>query len=68
MDLLSMSKEELSRLEVMERLQEKRMGQRTAAEILGVSVRHVKRLLRSYRSEGAAGLVSKQPGRQATIN
>jgi transposase len=62
MDLLSMSKEELSRLEVMERLQEKRMGQRTAAEILGVSVRHVKRLLRSYRSEGAAGLVSKQRG------
>jgi len=35
MDLLTMSKEELSRLEVMEHLQEKRMGQRTAAEILG---------------------------------
>ena len=63
MDLLSMSKEELSRLEVMEHLQEKRMKQRTAAEILGVSVRHVKRLLRSYRSEGAAGLVSKQRGK-----
>ena len=39
------------------------MRQRTAAEILGVSVRHVKRLLRSYRSEGAAGLVSKQRGK-----
>ena len=62
MDLLSMSKEELSRLEMMERLQEKRMGQRTAAEILGVSVRQVKRLLRAYRREGAAGLVSKQRG------
>jgi transposase len=63
MDLLTMSKEELSRLEVMERLQERRLGQRTAAEILGVSVRHVKRLLRSYRSQGAAGLVSKQRGK-----
>jgi transposase len=63
MDLLSMSKEELSRLEVMERLQEKRMGQRTAAEILGISVRHVKRLLRAYRREGATGLVSKQRGK-----
>jgi transposase len=63
MDLLTMSKEELSRLEVMERLQEKRMGQRTAAEILEVSVRQVKRMLRSYRSEGAAGLVSKQRGK-----
>ena len=62
MDLVSMSKEELSRLEVMEHLQEKRMKQRTAAEILGVSVRQVKRLLRAYRREGAAGLVSKQRG------
>lgn len=58
-----MSKEELSRLEVMEHLQEKRMGQRTAAEVLGVSVRQVKRLLRAYRREGAAGLVSKQRGK-----
>lgn len=62
MDLLSMSKEELSRLEVMGQLQEKRMGQRTAAEILGISVRQVKRILCAYRREGAAGLVSKQRG------
>jgi transposase len=62
MDLLNMSKEELSRLEVMGRLQEKRMRQRTAAEVRGVSVRHVKRLLRAYRREGAVGLVSKQRG------
>jgi transposase len=39
------------------------MRQRTAAEILGVSVRQVKRLLRAYRREGAAGLVSKQRGK-----
>jgi transposase len=63
MDLLTMSKEELGRLEVMERLQEKRMRQKTAAEILGISIRQVKRLLRAYRREGAAGLVSKQRGR-----
>jgi transposase len=63
MDLVTMSKEELSRLEVMERLDERRMRQRTAAEILGVGVRHVKRLLRAYRCEGAAGLVSKQRGK-----
>ena len=58
-----MSKEELSRLEVMGHLQEKRMGQRTAAEILGMSVRQVKRLLCAYRRDGAAGLVSKQRGK-----
>jgi transposase len=63
MDLLTMSTEELGRLEVMERLQEKRMKQQTAAEILGVSIRQVKRLLRAYRREGAAGLVSKQRGK-----
>jgi transposase len=63
MELLIMSKEELSRLEVMERLQEKRMGQRTAGEVLGISIRQVKRLLRAYRCEGAAGLVSKQRGK-----
>jgi transposase len=63
MDMLTMSKEELSRLEVMERLDERRMRQRTAGEILGVSVRQVKRLLRAYRCEGAAWLVSKQRGK-----
>jgi hypothetical protein len=35
MDLLTMSKEELSRLEVTERLDERRMRQRTAGEVLG---------------------------------
>jgi transposase len=57
-----MSKEELHRLDVMKRLQEKRISQRTAAEELEVSVRHVKRLLRAYRKEGTSGLVSKQRG------
>lgn len=63
MDLLTISKEELSQLEMMEHLQEKQMGQRTAAEVLGVSIRQVKRLLRAYRREGAAGLVSHQRGK-----
>ncbi len=62
MDLIRMSKGEINRLEVMGHLQEKRMGQKAAAEILGVSVWQVKRLLRAYRREGAAGLVSKQRG------
>jgi hypothetical protein len=62
MDLVTMSKEELSRLEIMERLEERRMIQRTAAEILGVSVRQVKRLLRAYRCEGAAEPLSYWAG------
>jgi transposase len=62
MDLVTMSKEELERLGVMKRLQEKRMSQKAAAAELRVSIRHVKRLLRAYRQAGAPGLVSKQRG------
>ena len=59
--LLSMSKREIGRLEVLQRLAEKRMKQRAAAEQLGVSVRHVKRLLRNYRQAGAAGVSFEAP-------
>ncbi len=61
--LLEMSTKELSRLDVMKRLDEKRLRQKEAAQMLGVAVRQVKRLLRAYRREGAAGLVSKRRGR-----
>jgi transposase len=47
----------------MQRLAEKRLRQKEAAEMLGVCVRQVKRLLRAYRGRGAAGLVSKRRGR-----
>jgi len=62
-ELLNMSTKELSRLEVMQRLEEKRMIQKEAAEVLGVSVRQVKRLVKAYRWEGAKGLVSKRRGK-----
>jgi transposase len=58
-----MSTKELSRLEVMQRLAEKRMTQREAASILGVGCRQIKRLLRAYRQSGAKGLVSKRRGK-----
>jgi len=47
----------------MQRLEDKRMSQKEAADILGLSVRHVKRLLKAYRRDGAKGLVSKRRGR-----
>ena len=50
-ELLTMSKKELTRLEVIRRLEEKRMRQKEAAEILGISSRHVRRLLRAYEAE-----------------
>ncbi len=62
-ELLTMSKKELTRLEVMQRLEQKRMRQKEAAEILGVSTRHIRRLLHSYREHKEKGLISKRRGK-----
>jgi len=61
--ILTMSTTELSRLEVMQRVAEKRLSQKEAGEMLGVSVRQVKRLLKGYRRDGASGLISQQRGK-----
>ena len=63
MDLLTMSTKELSRVEVMGRLEEKRLTQKEAAKILGISERQVKRLRKQYREKGASGLVSRRRGK-----
>ena len=60
---LTMSANELSRLEVMQRLSEKRLKQKEAGEILGLTVRQIKRLLSKYRKNGASGLVSQRRGK-----
>ena len=57
-----MSNRELTRLEVMQRLKEKRLSHKEAAHLLGISPRQVKRLFRAYKAQGAAGLVSKRRG------
>ena len=61
-DLLTMSQKELTRLEVIQRIEKKTLKQREAAEMLSISERHVRRLLRAYRQSGAEGLISKQRG------
>lgn len=61
--LLTMSKTEITRLEVMQRLKDKRLNQAKAAGLLGISIRQVKRLYRAYKAQGAAGLVSQRRGK-----
>src|SRR6188474_3168867 len=61
-DLVNMSTQELSRAEVMQQLKAKRITQAQAAEQLGLTVRHVKRLWRAYQVGGAKALVSKRRG------
>lgn len=60
--LYTMSEKELKKLEVMQRLKDKRLKQGEAAKILGVSIRQVKRIYKAYREAGASGLVSKRRG------
>jgi hypothetical protein len=57
-----MSTRELSRHEIMRRLQEKRCKQSEAATLLGLSLRQVKRLWQAYCRAGIKGLVSKRRG------
>lgn len=63
--LITMSKKELSRAEIMQRLEQKTLKQKEAAQILGVGVRQVKRLYRAYREKGVEGLISKKRGRSS---
>ncbi|MCX7627372.1 MAG: helix-turn-helix domain-containing protein, partial [Methylophilaceae bacterium] len=58
-----MSKKELARLEVVQRVADGGLRMATAACQLKLSGRHVKRLVRAFRSNGAAGLVSKRRGK-----
>ena len=64
-ELLTMSKRELTRLEVMQRIKDKRLTQKEAAEMLGLSVRQVKRLFRAFKTQGAKGLVSSRRGKES---
>ncbi len=62
-DLLHMSKQDLSRLEVIQQVAKKQIKLSQAAKQLHLSVRQVKRLKKAYQHLGAQGLVSKKRGR-----
>jgi hypothetical protein len=62
-ELLTMSNQEITRLEIMQRLKDKRLIQKEAARLLRISIRQVKRLYRAYQAHGAAGLVSRRRGK-----
>jgi Winged helix-turn helix len=60
-----MSDGELSRLEVLRDLDRKRLKTKAAGQLLGLERRQVFRLLKAYRKEGPAGLISKRRGRSS---
>ena len=58
-----MSHRELDRMQVLVRVQEKRLTQRQAARILRVSERQLRRLWQVYKRDGADGLANGHRGR-----
>ena len=65
MDIM-MSQKEARRGQVMALLTAGKIEQKEAGEMLAVSVRQIKRILRRYRTLGLPGLISKKRGRLST--
>lgn len=57
-----MSAKELERKSQIEKAVDKRVTQKEAAEKLGISERQMRRLIRQFKKDGAAGIVSKKRG------
>ena len=60
-----MSDGELTRLEVLRDLDQRRLTTEAAARLLRLERRQVFRLLKAYRTTGPAGLISKRRGRRS---
>ena len=58
-----MSKKELDRVEVLQRVVGHRLSVAAAAELMHLSLRQTSRLLNAYARNGAAGLISKKRGK-----
>jgi hypothetical protein len=58
-----MSDGEISRLEVLRDMDQRRLTTEAAPQLLGLERRQVFGLLKAYRSEGSTGLISKRRGR-----
>ena len=63
MALLTMSERELSRLKIIEDIEARRLNVIQGAELAGISRRQMTRLVRSFRMNGASGLISKKRGK-----
>jgi len=61
-DIISISIQEISRLEVMQCIKAKELTQTKAALMLGLSLRQIRRLYAAYNKQGAVALVSKKRG------
>jgi transposase len=62
-DHITMSNKELDRLEVLQKVLEKRLKQKEAASQLNLGIRQIKRLCKRLKKQGPKGLVSRNRGK-----
>jgi transposase len=62
---ITMSRKEITRLDVIISLEAGKVSNRAAAELLGLSRRQIIRVRKRYRLQGALGLVSKKKGKRS---
>ncbi len=62
MEEVRMSVKEINRVSMLDQVQHKTIKQKRAAQLMGISVRQVRRLVKAYRRDGARGLIHKLRG------
>jgi transposase len=63
--IITMSQRDLNFIQVLSKVKEKEVRQKEAAEILGLSERQIRRIVRRVREEGVRGIVHRLRGREA---
>jgi len=63
MDMITMSRRETKRLHIIHQALDKRITQKTAAELIGLSSRQIRRILRRVRKEGDEGISHRSRGK-----
>jgi len=61
-DIITMSSREVKRFKIMEKVLERQLIQAKAGEVLGLSERQVRRIVKRVREEGARGVVHRSRG------
>jgi Helix-turn-helix domain len=62
-DIIEMSRRELSRLYIIKRALEEKITQVKAGELIGLSDRQIRRIIKRIRKEGDAGILHRSRGR-----
>jgi predicted DNA-binding protein (UPF0251 family) len=63
MTVIAMSRREIDRMQVLRDVMAEHLTVRDAAQLMGMTRRHVFRLLKGFRQRGPAALVSRRRGK-----